>query len=145
MYLIYAEAANELWGPTGDPKGYGYTAKSIIAGIRQRAKIIPDNYINTLTITKEFETLIRNERRIELSFEGFRFWDIRRWGLDMNESAKGVEITRIPSGDPETPDSFQYKEVIIETRNYQPYMQYGPIPKNQLLKSDALIQNNGWN
>lgn len=29
----------------------------------------------------EMRTLIRNERRIELSFEEHRFWDIRRWKL----------------------------------------------------------------
>lgn len=27
----------------------------------------------------EMEELIRNERRLELCFEGFRFWDLRRW------------------------------------------------------------------
>lgn len=26
-----------------------------------------------------FKKRLRNERRVELAFEGHRFWDIRRW------------------------------------------------------------------
>ena len=29
--------------------------------------------------------LIRNERRIELCFENFRFWDLRRWNVDLTK------------------------------------------------------------
>ncbi|MGV8094982.1 MAG: RagB/SusD family nutrient uptake outer membrane protein [Mangrovibacterium sp.] len=36
--------------------------------------------------------LIRNERRLELCFEGTRFWDLRRWQLNLTENAKGVAI-----------------------------------------------------
>jgi len=28
VLLNYVEAANEAWGPTGDPNGYGFNAKS---------------------------------------------------------------------------------------------------------------------
>ena len=43
--------------------------------------------------------LIRNERRLELCFEGFRFWDLRRWKVPMEkltETAKGVRISVLP-------------------------------------------------
>ena len=35
--------------------------------------------------------------RIELCFENFRFWDLRRWNVDLtklNETALGVEISK---------------------------------------------------
>jgi starch-binding outer membrane protein, SusD/RagB family len=39
VLLNYAEAANEAWGPDGDPNGLGFTAKSKIAELRARAGI----------------------------------------------------------------------------------------------------------
>lgn len=77
--------------------------------------------------------LIRNERRLELCFEGFRFWDLRRWNMDLNEPAKGV---RISNG--------KYEIITVENRNYESYMQYGPIPYSEVVKFDALEQNQGW-
>lgn len=78
--------------------------------------------------------LIRNERRLELCFEGFRFWDIRRWKKDMTEAAKGMSITNgnytiLPN---------------VEERSYQDYMYYGPIPYGEVIKFSNLVQNKGW-
>jgi len=77
--------------------------------------------------------LIRNERRIELCFEGFRFFDLRRWKADLNEAARGIEITD---------DTFEPFDV--ESRNYRDYMYYGPIPYTEVLKFSELKQNAGW-
>lgn len=142
MYLIYAEAANEMWGADADPKGYGFTPRSIIAGIRKRAKITSvgtgDAYLNTLD-TEGLKQLIRNERRIELSFEGFRFWDMRRWGLNMDETIRGMKIVN-------NNGIYEYTVIDnVENRVYQSFMQYGPIPFEQILKcNNILIQNKGW-
>ncbi len=78
-FLIYAEAANLAWGPDVDGGGNGFTAREVIAQIRSTAGITTDDYLASLTTPAEMDALIRNERRIELSFEGSRFWDIRRW------------------------------------------------------------------
>lgn len=138
IFLNYAEAANEAWGPTGDPNGYGFTPVDIIGAIRKRAGITqPDNYLASVSSSKEsMRELIRNERRLELSFEGFRFWDMRRWGLSLTESAKGISIS----------DATNTKTVFeVETRDYEPYMKYGPIPNSEILKNPNLTQNEGWN
>ena len=74
--------------------------------------------------------LIRNERRLELCFEGFRFFDIRRWKSDLNATARGMNIT----GNVFTP-------IDVETRSYRDYMYYGPIPYSEVLKFNALQQN----
>ena len=134
LYLIYAEAANEAWGPTSNGS-YGFSAFDVIAAIRERAGITqPDTYLESIRNDKEaMRELIRNERRIELCFEGFRFWDLRRWGLELTEPARGVSIENsIP------------EVITVEQRNYQEYMQYGPVPYNELLKFQALEQNRGW-
>ncbi|MEX0987494.1 MAG: RagB/SusD family nutrient uptake outer membrane protein [Bacteroidales bacterium] len=136
IFLNYAEAANEAWGPDGDPNGYGFTAKDVIAAIRSRAGIDQsDNYLSELTTREELRELIRNERRLELSFEGFRFWDLRRWAEDLTESCRGVFVTL------DGTTNYDYQE--IEKRNYEPYMIYGPIPYNETLIYD-LTQNKGW-
>ncbi len=78
--------------------------------------------------------LIRNERRIELCFEGFRFWDLRRWKEDLTDPAKGVNI-----------NGNNHTVVQVEDRKYDnSYMIYGPLPDTEVLKYNALIQNKGW-
>ncbi len=142
LFLIYAEAANEAWGPTGTGNN-GYSAYDVIKAIRQRAGIGLENgdeYLESVKGSKELmRNLIRNERRLELCFENFRFWDIRRWNLDLNESAKGVLIDRNPDGD------MEYTELpSVEVRNYKDYMIYGPVPYSETQKWSNLIQNRGW-
>ena len=137
LYLIYAEAANEAWGPDGD-NGYGLTPKTVLEAIRQRAGIsAPDSYLNSISTQDAMRQMIRNERRIELSFEGFRFWDLRRWKSDLAESARGVNINA---------DKTRYDVVDVEVRAYDNnYMHYGPIPNDEIIKYDQLKQNRGWN
>ncbi|MBP1663174.1 MAG: hypothetical protein H6Q19_314 [Bacteroidetes bacterium] len=136
LFLNYAEAANEAWGPTGTGTVATYSAKDVIAAIRKRAGIAqPDNYLNSISTKEEMRELIRNERRLELCFEGFRFWDIRRWGLALNETAKGVIIEN---------DQTTFNYVNIEPRVYQPFMQYAPLPEQEILKFPGLEQNAGW-
>jgi hypothetical protein len=136
LFLIYAEAANEAWGPDG--KGsFGFSARDVMAAIRKRGGITqPDNYLGSVTSKEDMRNLIRNERRIELCFEGFRFWDLRRWKADLTEAAKGININRSKTN---------YSVVNIESRAYSnDYMHYGPLPEKEVIKYDALIQNKGW-
>lgn len=136
LFLNYAEAANEAWGPTGVGTVGTYSAKDVIAAIRKRAGITqPDAYLNSITTKEAMRELIRNERRLELCFEGFRFWDIRRWGLSLTESAKGVYIVK---------NAKSYTYMDVEHRVYQPFMQYGPIPYTEIVKFPSLVQNAGW-
>lgn len=133
MYLNYAEAANEAWGPDDDPNGYGFTPRTIIGQLRNLAGITPDDYLTSLTSKAQLRDLIRNERRIILCFEGFRFWDLRRWKADLNEKAKGVSI-----------NGSNYSYIDVENRAYPDYAVYGPIPYSETIKYDGLLQNKGW-
>jgi starch-binding outer membrane protein, SusD/RagB family len=137
--LNYAEAINEAFGPDADPYAYGFTARSLILEIRKRGGITqPDAYLASITNASGMRTLIKSERRIELCFEGFRFWDIRRWNdvPAMQSSAMAAFITN-NSGT----YTFQFSN--IEERKYSDYMIYGPIPYNELTKYN-LVQNKGW-
>lgn len=135
IFLIYAEAANEAWGPDG--KGtHSYSAREVIKAIRQRAGVGIDNgdpYLESIQTKDDMRGLIRNERRLELCFEGHRFWDLRRWNETLTETAKGIQIA-----------NGNHVEIIVENRVYRDYMNHGPIPYSEMLKWDALIQNKGW-
>lgn len=138
MFLNYAEAANEAWGPRGNG-GHGYSAYDVIKAIRQRAGVsgvLGDAYLDECAGDPDkMRALIRNERRLELCFESFRFWDLRRWKAPLNETVGGMdsrngnEYTRIPS---------------VESRSYADHMYYGPIPQSEILKFSNLIQNKDW-
>jgi hypothetical protein len=136
IFLAYAEAANEAWGPDGTGTN-GFSARDVIRAIRARAGITqPDQYLNGIASKDDMRALIRNERRLELCFEGFRFWDLRRWKTDLTEPAKGVNISK---------NAASYTVVDVEERAYDnSFMHYGPLPYNECLKFPALTQNPGW-
>lgn len=136
FFLMYAEAANEAWGPDGDNGGFGYSARDVIRAIRKRAGITqPDEYLDGIGNAADMRQMIRNERRLELCFEGFRFWDLRRWKADLNETARGVQINSTAT---------QYQYVDVEQRLYRDYMYAAPIPNTEISKYGNLIQNKGW-
>ena len=151
IFLAYAEAANDAWGPKADPTGVGYTAYDVIKAIRTRAGLGTDEFGRPLAEGDSYleecagnqtlmTNLIRNERRLELCFENKRFWDLRRWMLPLNESVRGVSIDR----NDET-GVLTYKIINVEDRKYNDsYQWYGPIPKSEVLKWSKLMQNKGW-
>jgi len=154
IFLAFAEAANDAWGPTGDG-GTGHSAYDVIKAIRERAGIAPaepgstdrtDVYLEECKSDKDKMTsLIRNERRIELCFENKRFWDLRRWMLPLNEPVDGVEITKIDADKDPDPDNLVYRRFKVEDRVFDSsYQYYGPIPRGEILKWSQLTQNKGW-
>jgi hypothetical protein len=135
IYLDYAEAANEAWGPTGTGS-FSFSAYDIIGAIRKREGIDqPDLYLESVKSDKDaMRKVIRNTRRIELCFEDFRFWDLRRWNESITDPAMGDKII-----------DGKHNAFTVEGRNYKDYMRFGPIPKEEVLKFPTLIQNYGWN
>lgn len=137
IFLIYAEAANEAWGPMSGGS-FGFSAYDVIKAIRGRAGIGTTNgdaYLESIKNDQAaMRDLIRNERRLELSFEGFRFWDLRRWKLNLSSTARGIQIV----------NQNNYTVVNVENRVYRDHMIYGPIPYEETLKFNALQQNTGW-
>ena len=116
--------------------GKGFSAYDIIKAIRKRAGVggADDAYLEACAASKEqMRELIRNERRLELCFEGFRFWDLRRWKANLNESVYGINW----SGN-------SYQKITVEERSYEDYMYCCPIPNSEILKYSNLIQNRGW-
>ena len=141
IFLDYAEAANEAAGPKATVGGASFSAYDVIKALRKRAGVGGDNdpYLEECAQSQDkMRELIRNERRLELCFENHRFWDLRRWKVSLNETAKGVEITTGSDG------SLIYNYVDVEPRTYKDYQYYGPIPYSEIRKWSNLQQNDGW-
>jgi hypothetical protein len=75
MYLIAAEAANELGNTT--------EAQNYLEAVRSRARGGDSSVLPKVTTTdqNELRNAIRHERRIELAMEWDRFYDLVRWGV----------------------------------------------------------------
>lgn len=87
LYLDYAEAANEAYGPNTAAPGATMTAVDAINLIRNRIGM--PNVLAQYTVSKEvFRSRIKNERTVELIYEGQYYHDIRRW-KDAPKAYKG--------------------------------------------------------
>jgi hypothetical protein len=132
ILLDYAEAANEYEGPT-------VNVYNAVQAVRQRAGLNPYQLPAGLSQT-EMRTYIQNERRIELAFEGHRFWDVRRWKIapqTENIQAMGMEVDK--NGTAVTYNSFN-----VTKHNFRPAMYLWPFPISETGKSASLIQNPGY-
>ena len=76
VLLMYAEAQNELNnGPTPAAKAaYEQVRKRGFGGNASKIGVTPTTY-------QDFKNAIINERKLELSFEGWRRTDLVRWGI----------------------------------------------------------------
>ncbi|GAF02777.1 RagB/SusD family nutrient uptake outer membrane protein [Saccharicrinis fermentans] len=86
--------------------------------------------------------LIKTERRIELCFEGHRYYDIRRWNDDLNVKVKKATISTNNFGVSSEYDFSQ--DAYPNQVDFPEYMRYGAIPRNDILTCPNLNQNDGW-
>lgn len=146
MYLNFAEAAYQA---TGNPdasvnigNGLSMSARDAVNAIRRRADM-PD--IPAGLSKEEFEKRYRNERRIELAYEGHRYFDVRRWKImaQCERYVTGMRITK--SND----DSFIYQRIGFERESYKEKLYFYPIPQDEINKMQSHTgtnwQNPGWN
>jgi len=134
LYLNYAEAAynnNNL-----------AAARNAVNAVRTRAGMpgLPSDLNKD-----QFELRYRNERRIELAFEGQRFFDVRRWKI-LNQTDKfvtGMQITK------DNNDNLIYERIKLKNRgtDADKYLMF-PIPQSEEIKMRNYTgenwQNPGW-
>lgn len=128
VLLMYAEAEVES-GNWQDPQVITY-----LNMIRRRAGM-PDVNVLEYNSQEKMRQLYRRERRVELSFEGSRLFDIRRWGIG-NQVMNG---TVYGATNPETGQI-----VTVENRQYADKNNVWPIPIQEITSNPALKQNPGY-
>ncbi|WP_290087907.1 RagB/SusD family nutrient uptake outer membrane protein, partial [uncultured Duncaniella sp.] len=150
VYLMYAEAAAQASGsPSGKSAACQLSALDAINKIRQRAGVENVNSKFTGNIDS-FMSELRRERAVELSFEGHRFNDLRRWMLiDKPEYANktSVEFKRTGDFDPAHPENNAvsgYHEEVIVSRSYSEKHYWLPLKKSDCNISAEFKQNPGW-
>lgn len=131
VLLNYAEAKNEATGPE----------QSVYDAINQvRVRSGQPALAGGLT-QAELRDRIRNERRVELSFEEHRFFDVRRWKLGsvyFKEPIRKVQILKDGIG------TLIYSYPVWETRDYKEFHNVLPIPQNEIDRNGKLDQNTGY-
>ena len=112
VLLMYAEAQNELVGP--DQSVY-----DAIHEIRDRVSMAD---LPAELSKEEMRAAIRLERRIEMAFEGLRYYDLKRWRIAdevLNNVTDGV------------------LDYTFDERFYQ-----WPIPQSEIDKSQGILEQN---
>jgi len=109
----------------------------------------------TTTNQEELRRIVRRERKVELAFEGFRYYDIRRWGIAeeaMNRPAYGrpkgsFDIIEIPEIDENGIPHYNNPDKLrnIAPRTFDPNRDYlWPIPQSEMDVNPNLEQNPGY-
>jgi len=142
ILLNYAEAANEYYGPDHVDQTTNVSIYDALKAIRSRGGIQAGNDgmygLKPNMSQSEMREAIRLERRLELAFEGFRFFDVRRWKIAEetdNKMMHGIEITVNSDG------SKTAKEFEVGKHTFRPAMYFWPIPYDEIIKSPDLLQN----
>lgn len=144
LYLMYAEALNEYNGPSDEVYQY-------LDLVRERAGLpgIKEVWSNSEIVkhpgkhlTQEgLRKIIRDERAIELSFEGHQYDDVRRWKIGdiyYNEPIMGWDSSKGEAKDFYVPVTWQNRDWVTP-RDY-----FTPISNSILNQNPNLVQNPGW-
>ena len=138
VLLNYAEAmVNAFDDPNYKDSELGMSALEAVNLVRGRSDVqmplLPDNLG-----AEEFLKRVKNERRVELAFEGHRFWDLRRWKA-LGETAQiyGMKVEKAGA-------ESKYTRFLFETRTITDNLYFYPISNSERYKNLNLGQNPGW-
>lgn len=151
VYLMYAEAAAQGFGSAlGKSSNYSKSSVDAINVIRERAGVSPVSakFLGSLDAYMEE---VRRERAVELSFEGHRFNDLRRW-LMISKSPytlkKSIEFDRAapldPAKDPKDNRVLNLRETTILERKFTEKHNWLPLKVNDVNLYVEFGQNPGW-
>lgn len=141
VYLMYAEALNEAYGPSSEV--YQYLD---LIRLRSGLKGIENSWSNFSSNPDKHASqeglreIIHQERLIELAFEGHRYWDIRRWKKAIeyfNQPITGWTIDQSDSDD-------YYRQKLIFNQEFKTRDYLWPIKEAEMLRNKNLIQAPGW-
>lgn len=142
FYLNYAEAMFKYMELSGESKAayaladdFTMTANEAVNKTRQRAGIL--DFPNDMSNDDWWEKY-KNERMVELAFEGHRFWDVRRW-KEAEKYFISIEEMKITKNG----NDFSYTRKAI-ARQWDDKMYFFPIPRTEIMKNPNLEQNPGW-
>jgi len=138
IYLDYAEAVTAAYGPNGKAPGSNLTAVDAINRVRARAGMPP--VTSAATGYASFMDLVRNERMVELCFEGQLWFDIRRWYVAHLPEYKNIVDLKFDK------NWTNFSRSLFRTRVFENPMHYWmPLPRDIVFLYKEMYQNPGWN
>ena len=155
VYLMYAESTAAGYGSaTASASGYSLSAVGAIDKVRARAGVAGVNS-KFLGSVDDFMSEVRRERAVELSFEGHRFTDLRRWLLlDKAPYNKKTAVYFDRAADQSDKDRYanpkenhvlNLREVVLVERKYSlPKHNWFPFPQKDVQMYPEFAQNPGW-
>lgn len=148
VYLNYAEATNEAYGPNGAAPGATLTALQAINIVRARVGM--PGVLAAYTANKDlFRERVKNERNVELSWEGHYYHDIRRWKDAPAAYAgplMGVEIEKVAAAGT-YPQMFVTRRVPLTSDRqikWKEVMYYLPFNTEDNFKMRKFVPNPVW-
>jgi hypothetical protein len=152
VYLMYAEATAIAYGsPQSTATGYSLTAVEAVNKIRNRAGVlgIAPKFLGS---NIDFLGELRRERAVELSFEGLRFTDLRRWLLLTQRPytlKTALEFDRaLPNAqvyaDPKNAKVRNQREVTLVERQLGERHYWFPFRQKDVNMYKEFKQNPGW-
>jgi len=152
LYLLYAEAINEAEGPNGANSAELFRYIDLVrsrAGLKG-VKESWDNYTNNPKYTTQagLRQIVQRERLIELSFEGQRFWDIRRWKTAPAEYSTPLQgwnmnVSTV-DGTEEEVNRLMYQPQLLLEQKFRARDYFWPIRTADIEVNPNLVQNIGW-
>jgi hypothetical protein len=152
LYLLYAEAINEAEGPNGPNSAEMFRYIDLVrdrAGLLGVKKSWDDYTDNTNYSTQDgMRQIIRQERMIELSFEGQRFWDIRRWKTAVDVLSTPLMgwnmLVSTMDGTEDEVNRMMYQQQLLLEQKFGVRDYFWPIRSSDIDVNPNLVQNIGW-
>lgn len=149
MYLIYAEAIFEATGDANNKvAGSSLSALDAVNIVRRRAHMpdvtaTPESYMTKWSSHGEqssdhpFRLLVRNERNVELAFEGHYWYDIRRWkiGTSLDKTLWNLDFDS---------ELTTFTRVKAQTFTFEDRHYWLPFPNQMTQYYEEWSQNPGW-
>ncbi len=138
FWLNYAEAVFKCTGSAYAKGEFKYTPAEAVNKVRNEHGNLP-NLPTTLT-ADEFWEKYKNERFVELAFEGHRYYDVRRW-KEADKHFRSIKELKLTRND-ETGEITSTVQTV--QRQWDDKMYLAPIAQADRQKNPNLTQNTGW-
>lgn len=146
MYLNFIESVLECKKRgVAMPPDYENKAMECWADLRDRVGLKPITEIYRNANIDQLIELYRQERRIELAYEGHRYFDTRTWMIAKKTDAGpiwGTNVKAKTSGSI-TPEEF-WKRTVVDTRVFKDKDYLYPFSQSEIERNKLLVQNYGW-
>ncbi len=141
LYLWYAEALNEMNGPSEEVYQYidRVRARAGLKGVVESWSLHSRNP-NKPTTKEGLRSIIHQEAMIETMFEGKRFWDLKRWKRAaefLNKPIQGWDLEQETA-----PNYYRVRQIFSPVFTSKDYL--WPISEDAIVRNPNLVQNPGW-